>query len=116
LLSPVNPETKAKRCDRITFDAILWLDDDHDRASLLLTKPSSLAEQECAGEMIDRSTDFRVMADLLQKSVGCYGGSTISFGVLIRRMTLSTQPERYAMHKTSAGSGRPTSAASRRRF
>jgi hypothetical protein len=47
LLSPVNPETDAKRCDRITIDAILWLDDDQSRAGLLLIKPRCFVEKEC---------------------------------------------------------------------
>jgi hypothetical protein len=58
LLSPVNPQTDAKRWDPIT-DAILWLDYDQNRADLLLMK---LVEQECADEVIGRSTYFRVMA------------------------------------------------------
>jgi hypothetical protein len=35
LLWPVNPKTDAKKCERITIDAILWLDDDESRAGLL---------------------------------------------------------------------------------
>jgi len=38
LLSPVNPKTDTKKCDRITVDAKLWLDDD-ETAGLLLMKP-----------------------------------------------------------------------------
>jgi hypothetical protein len=44
---------------------------------------------------------------------------TVSFGAadLDRpAVTLSTQLQRYAMHRTSVGGGRATSAASRRRF
>jgi len=44
---------------------------------------------------------------------------TVSFGVadLDRpAVTLSTQLQRYAMHRTSVGGGRAASAASRRRF
>jgi hypothetical protein len=59
LLWPVNPKTDAKKCDRITIGAILWLDDDENRAGLLLTKPGSFAEEECTDEVIDKSTDFR---------------------------------------------------------
>jgi hypothetical protein len=58
LLSPVNPKTDAEKCDRITTGAILWLDDDENRAGLLLKKPRCFVEQECADEVIDRS-DFR---------------------------------------------------------
>jgi hypothetical protein len=39
LLSPVNPKTDAKKRDPITTGAILWLDDDENRAGLLLIKP-----------------------------------------------------------------------------
>jgi hypothetical protein len=47
------------RRDRITIGAILWLDDDENRAGLLLIKPSCFVEEECADEAIDKSTDFR---------------------------------------------------------
>jgi hypothetical protein len=36
LLSPVNPKSDAKKCDRIAIGAILRLDDDENRAGLLL--------------------------------------------------------------------------------
>jgi hypothetical protein len=58
LLSPVNPETDAKRCDRITIDAISWLDDDPNRAGLLLMKPRCFVEKGCADEVLDTSTNF----------------------------------------------------------
>jgi hypothetical protein len=55
LLRPVNPKSDAKKCDRIAIAAILWLDDDENRAGLLLMKPRCFVEQE----VIDKSTDFR---------------------------------------------------------
>jgi hypothetical protein len=59
LISPVNPETDAKNGFPITIGAILWLDDDENRAGLLLIKPGCLVEEEYADEVIDKSTDFR---------------------------------------------------------
>ena len=59
LLSPVNPKTDAKKCDPIAIGAMLWLVDDENRAGLLLIKPRWFVEQECADEVIDKSTDFR---------------------------------------------------------
>jgi hypothetical protein len=47
LLSPVNPKTDGEKCDRIRIGAILRLDDDENRAGLLL-KPRCLAEEERA--------------------------------------------------------------------
>jgi hypothetical protein len=47
LLSPVNPKTDAEKCDRIRIGAILRLDDDENRAGLLL-EPRCLAEEERA--------------------------------------------------------------------
>jgi len=38
---------------------MLWLVDDENRAGLLLIKPRWFVEQECADEVIDKSTDFR---------------------------------------------------------
>jgi hypothetical protein len=54
LISPVNPETEVP----IAIGAILWLDDDGNRAGLLLIKPGCSVEEECTDEVIDRSTDF----------------------------------------------------------
>jgi hypothetical protein len=56
LLWPVNPKPET---DHITTNAILWPDDDESRAGLLLIKPRCFVEEECAGEKIDQSTDFR---------------------------------------------------------
>jgi len=39
--------------------AILWPDDDGIRAGLSLTKPKCIVEEECADEVIDKSTEFR---------------------------------------------------------
>jgi hypothetical protein len=47
LLSRVNPKTDAEKCDRIRIGAILRLEDDENRAGLLL-KPRCLAEEERA--------------------------------------------------------------------
>jgi hypothetical protein len=47
LLSPVNPKTKAEKCDRIRIGAILRLDDDENRAGLVL-KTEMLVEVERA--------------------------------------------------------------------
>ena len=47
MLSPVNPKTDAEKCDRIRIGAILRLDDDENRAGLLL-KPRCRAEEERA--------------------------------------------------------------------
>jgi hypothetical protein len=47
LLSPVNPKTNAEKCDRIRIGAILRLDDDENRAGLLL-KTEMLVEEERA--------------------------------------------------------------------
>jgi hypothetical protein len=58
LLSSVNPKQTLKR-DRITIGAILWLDDDENRAGLLLIKPRCFVEEKCADEVIDKSTYFR---------------------------------------------------------
>ena len=55
----------------------------------------------------------------MQKSVGLDGPSTFSSGAAgfdPPALTLSTQLPRYAMHRASAGGGRATSDASRRRF
>jgi hypothetical protein len=48
LFSPVNSKTDAKKCDRITIGAILWLEDDENRAGLLLI---------CAAGMFARLTE-----------------------------------------------------------
>jgi hypothetical protein len=46
LLSPVNPRTETpKKCDPITVGAILWLDDDKNRAALLLINPRCLSRK-----------------------------------------------------------------------
>jgi hypothetical protein len=58
-LLPVNPKTGTQKMRSITIGAILWLDDDENRAGLLLTKPRCFVEQECADEVIDKSSDFR---------------------------------------------------------
>src|SRR3984893_5226134 len=58
LLSPVNPKADAK-VRLITIGVILWLADDENRAGLLLIKPRCFVEDECADEVIDKSTDFR---------------------------------------------------------
>jgi ABC-type Fe3+-hydroxamate transport system substrate-binding protein len=42
LLSPVNPKSDAKKCDRIAIGAILRLDDDENRAGPLAYKAESL--------------------------------------------------------------------------
>jgi hypothetical protein len=47
LLLPVNPKTDAEKCDRIKIGAILRLDDDENRAGLLL-RPRCLVEEERA--------------------------------------------------------------------
>ena len=47
LLSSVNPKTDAEKSDRIRIGAILRLDDDENRAGLLL-KPRCLVEDERA--------------------------------------------------------------------
>ena len=47
MLSPVNPKTNAEKCDRIRIGAILRLDDDENRAGLLL-KTEMLVEEERA--------------------------------------------------------------------
>jgi hypothetical protein len=52
-------KTDAKKCGRIRIGAILWLDDDGNRAGLLLMNPRCFIEEECADEVIDKSTDFR---------------------------------------------------------
>jgi hypothetical protein len=57
LLSPVNPKTDAKRCDRITIGAMT-----RTALAYLLVKPRCFVEQECADEVIDKSTDFRYLA------------------------------------------------------
>jgi hypothetical protein len=41
------------RRDRITIGAILWPDDDENRAGLLLTKPRCFVEEKCADEVFD---------------------------------------------------------------
>jgi hypothetical protein len=67
LLSPVNPKTNAEKCDRIRIGAILRLDDDENRAGLLL-KTEMLVEEERADidfrswhqtDMPGRSDDVR---------------------------------------------------------
>jgi hypothetical protein len=65
------------------------------------------------------SQAVRFVPILLQKSVGCDGRSTFSFGAAgldPPPLTPSAQLQRYAMHRASAGGGRAASAASRRRF
>ena len=47
MLSSVNPKTDAEKNDRIRIGAILRLDDDENRAGLLL-KPRCLVEEERA--------------------------------------------------------------------
>jgi hypothetical protein len=60
LLSTVNPEADGQICDHIMIGAILWLEeDDENRAGLLLIKSRCFVEEECADEVIDKSTDFR---------------------------------------------------------
>jgi hypothetical protein len=68
---------------------------------------------------IGESLNFRYWQILLQKSAPADGRSANSFrsdGFDPPIPTLSTQLLRYAMHRASAGGGRATSDASRRRF
>jgi hypothetical protein len=63
--------------------------------------------------------DVRVVPILLQKSAAADRRSAISLraaGIDLPTLTPSTQLQRYATHRTSAGGGRATSDASRRRF
>jgi hypothetical protein len=57
LLSPVNPKTNVQKCDHITIDEILWLDDQENRTGLIFIKLRCFVEEECADEVI--ATDFR---------------------------------------------------------
>jgi hypothetical protein len=52
-------KTDAHKCDRIRIGAILWPDDDKDRAGFLLMKPRCFIDEECADEVIDKSTGFQ---------------------------------------------------------
>src|ERR1700726_2263190 len=66
------------------------------------------------------SRHVRKVPILLQKSVasdGCPSAILLrAAGFDLPALTLSTQLQRYAMHRTSAGGGRATNAANRRRF
>jgi hypothetical protein len=59
LVSPVNPETDDKSGFPIAIGATLWLDDDENLTGLVRTKQRCFVEQECADEVIEKSTDFR---------------------------------------------------------
>jgi hypothetical protein len=61
LFSPVNSKTEAKKCDRIAIGAILWLDDDENRAGLLPI---------CAAMMFARLTESATKPPHLSTSSG----------------------------------------------
>jgi hypothetical protein len=52
-------KNRRQKGDRITIGALLRLDDDEHRAGVLLIEPRCFAEEECADEAIDKSTDYR---------------------------------------------------------
>jgi hypothetical protein len=54
------PSQLKNRRQKNAIGAILWLDDDGNRAGFLLIEPHCFGEKTCVVEAIDKSTHFRL--------------------------------------------------------
>jgi hypothetical protein len=55
-------KNRRQKCDRITIGALLWLDNDENRAGFLLIETHGFGEKKCVADAIDKSTHFRLCA------------------------------------------------------